>query len=398
MLTKLTIRDLSLRGRRLFIRVDFNVPMNENQEITDDTRIRESIPTIRHAVEHGARLILASHLGRPKGKVVPQMSLAPAAKRLSELLGKPVRMAEDCIGPDVERTVASLSDGEILMLENLRFHIEEEKNEPGFAKALAGLCEVYVNDAFGTAHRAHASTEGITHHVTQSAAGFLMEKELEYLGTAVKNPAHPYIVVLGGAKVSTKLELIENLLQVADRILIGGGMSFTFLKALGKEIGGSLLEAEMVGQAADYLEKARKMGKAIDLPVDVVAAAAFSNDADHRIVSIDEIPAGWMGLDIGPKTIEVWKEQIMAAKTVLLNGPMGAFEMPNFSLGTNAVIRSIAASPCVSIVGGGDTVAALDAADLHHAMSHVSTGGGASLEFLGGRTLPGLEALTDRKG
>ena len=396
MLNKLSIMDIKLREKCAFIRVDFNVPLDGSQNITDDTRIRASLPTIDHAVDRGAKLILASHLGRPKGKVVPEMSLRPVAERLSELLGRQVLMAPDCIGEKVLEMASELRAGEVMLLENLRFHGGETSNDEAFAKALAGPAEVYVNDAFGTAHRAHASTVGITQFLSPRAAGFLLQKEIEYFDGALAAPERPFIALLGGAKISTKIPVIENLMSKVDKLLIGGGMAFTFLKAGGLETGNSLLEKEMVELAEGYLRRSGGSGKKILLPQDLVIAREFDNDAESRIVSADGIPAGWMGLDIGPQTIENWKGVIGGAGTIVWNGPMGAFEMPSFSRGTVEIARAVAESGAVSIVGGGDSVAALDVAGVREGISHVSTGGGASLDFLAGKTLPAIEVLDDK--
>lgn len=397
MLNKLSIKDIELGGRRVFIRVDFNVPLDSKQNITDDTRIRESLETIRYAGDAGARILLASHLGRPKGRAAPEMSLAPVASRLAELLGRDVLFAPDCIGPEVERLAAGLGDGDILLLENLRFHAGESENNPEFAKALSAPAEVYINDAFGTAHRAHASTVGVTSYLHPCAAGFLMEKEILYFDKALAKPARPFCALLGGAKVSTKIPIIANLLDKVDLLLVGGGMAFTFLKAEGLEIGNSLLEAEMVEQAALFMRRAGECGKELLLPVDVVMAKEFRDDSAAKTVPVDGIESGWMGLDIGPETISSWSAKIRAAKTIVWNGPMGAFEMPSFSRGTVALAKAVAESGAVSIVGGGDSVAALDVAGVRDRISHVSTGGGASLDFLAGKELPAIAALTDKE-
>ena len=395
MLNKLSITGLELSGRTVFMRVDFNVPLDAQQNITDDTRIRASLPTIEYAVGRGARLLLASHLGRPKGRVVPEMSLAPVAVRLSELLKKKVTMAGDCIGPEVHNLAAGLSNGEILLLENLRFHKGETDNDAAFSQALSEPAHLYVNDAFGTAHRAHASTVGITSHLSPCAAGFLLEKEIEYFDKVIAQPRHPFIALLGGAKISNKIPVIENLISRVDKLLIGGGMAFTFLKAGGLEVGNSLLEEEMIESAGKFLERAHAEGKEILLPRDFVVAREFDNEAEHKLVSADGIPQGWMGLDIGPGTVDAWASVIAAAKTIVWNGPMGAFEMPAFSSGTIEIAKAVAAADAVSIVGGGDSVAALDVAGVRDGISHVSTGGGASLDFLAGKTLPAIAALTD---
>jgi phosphoglycerate kinase len=394
---KLSITDVELAGKRVLIRVDFNVPLDARQVVTDDTRIRAALPTIRYALDKGAKVLLLSHLGRPKGKVVPAMSLAPVAKRLSDLLGRPVAMASDCIGEAVEAAVAQMAPGQVLMLENCRFHAGDEKNDEAMSRALAKLCDVFVNDAFGAAHRAHASTVGVTKFVPVAAAGFLMAKELEYLGRAMTNPARPFVAILGGAKVSDKIGVLQNLVTKADALLVGGGMAYTFLKAQGMEVGASLLEADKLGVARTILEAARAKGVTFLLPMDHVIAQKVAADAEIRIVDSTAIPAGWMGLDIGPKARAAFATAIRGAKTVVWNGPMGVFELPPFREGTFSVARAIAESGATSIVGGGDSVAAVTQAGLADRMSHISTGGGASLEFLEGIELPGVAALTDKK-
>jgi phosphoglycerate kinase len=398
-MNKLTINDLDLKGKRVFIRVDFNVPLKDGA-VTDDTRIRETIPTLRLAIQKGGRLVLASHLGRPKGGPDPKYSLRPAAKKLEELLGKPVAFALDCVGPGAEGQSKALRDREVLVLENVRFHPEEEKNDEAFSKQLAALCDgLFVCDAFGSAHRAHASVVGITRFVQQSAAGLLMEKELAYLGKAMTDPARPFVAILGGAKVSDKIEVVENLMKIADAMLIGGGMAYTFLKADGQPIGKSLVEDHKVDLARRLREEAQKKKFALLLPVDHVVGAEFKADTATQTVSVSATPDGWMGLDIGPKTIEAYRQKIAAAKTIVWNGPMGVFEMPAFAKGTLEIAKAVAAATtagATSIVGGGDSVAAIHQSGLADKISHISTGGGASLEFLGGQKLPGVEALTDK--
>jgi phosphoglycerate kinase len=389
----LSIRDLDLNGKRVFIRVDFNVPLQKNEqgqmEITSDKRIKASLPTIQYALEHGAGVILASHLGRPKGKPNPEMSLRPVAVRLEQLLGRPVKMAPDCVGPEV--AAMKPAPGEVLLLENLRFHAEEEKNDPAFAKQLAALCDVYVNDAFGSAHRAHSSTEGMVHFVSKAAAGLLMEQELKYLGMATSNPARPCVAILGGAKVSDKIEVIENLGKVVDRLLIGGAMAYTFLKAQGLPTGKSLVEDDKVDLAKKLLHD---LGGKLMLPVDHVVVAEIAPGAANE--AVETITAGKIGVDIGPKTIEQYSSVIASAKTVIWNGPMGIFEKPPFDKGTVALAKAVADSGATSVVGGGDSEKAIKAAGVTSKITHVSTGGGASLEFLAGLKLPGVVALETR--
>jgi len=396
---KLTIKDLDLRGKRVFMRVDFNVPLKDGA-VTDDTRIRETLPTLKLAIEKGGRLVLASHLGRPKGGPDTKYSVQPAAKKLEELLGRPVAFALDCVGPGVESQSKALVDGEVLVLENVRFHPEEEKNNEAFAKELAALCDgLFVCDAFGSAHRAHASVVGITKFVQQSAAGLLMEKELAYLGKAISNPLRPFVAILGGAKVSDKIEVVENLMKIADAMLIGGGMAYTFLKAQGLPIGKSLVENDKIDLAKRILADAKARNFKFLLPSDHLTAPAFKPDAPTTKGDVTATPADQMGLDIGPKTIAAYAAEIAKAKTIVWNGPMGVFEMPSFAKGTLEVAKAVAAatvSGATSIVGGGDSVAAVHQSGAADKISHISTGGGASLEFLGGRKLPGVEALTNR--
>ena len=398
-MNKLSIRDLELKGRRVFIRVDFNVPMSAGK-VDDDTRIRETLPTLRLAMESGARLVLASHLGRPKGKVDLRYSLAPVARQLEELLGnKAVAFAADGVGPDAEAKSKALRDGDVLLLENVRFHPEEEANDAEFARKLAALCDgLFVSDAFGSAHRAHASVVGITKFVRQSAAGLLMEKELAYLGKAISRPDRPFVSVLGGAKVSDKIEVVQNLMKLADAMLIGGAMAYTFLKSQGLPIGKSLVENDKLDLARDLLNEAKSRNFRLVLPVDHVLAESFDSPAT-RVSDIAQTPDGWMGLDIGPNTIEQFRKEISVARTIVWNGPLGMFEKPAFAEGTLAVARAVAAASAAgatSIVGGGDSVAAVEQSGLASQISHISTGGGASLEFLAGEKLPGVEALTDK--
>ena len=395
---KLSIRDCDVKGKRVLARVDFNVPLDSDRSITDDTRIVESLPTIRDVVDRGGRLILMSHLGRPRKQREPDLSLAPVAHRLAELVKNPLRFANDCIGEDVKQKVAALKDGEILLLENLRFHAGEEENSPAFAKELAALGDIYVNDAFGTAHRAHASTAGVADYIPVRAAGFLMEKELKALGDALNAPHRPFVAVLGGAKIAGKIDLIKSLLDRVDTLLIGGGMMFTFFKASGLEIGRSIVDEKYLPMCKELLARTRPGRSRLLLPVDTIVAEAPSDGAPAREVSIADIPEGWYGLDIGPKSMDLFKAQILSAKTVFWNGPMGMFEKPSFAEGTKAVARAIADATdrgATTIAGGGDSVAAINLMGLGNRFTHISTGGGASLEFMEGRTLPGVEALCD---
>ncbi len=391
-MSKLTIADLDIEGKRIFIRVDFNVPIKDSK-VTDDLRIREALPTIRYGLEHGAILLLASHLGRPKGKPKPEFSLAPVATRLSDLLGKKVAFAPDCVGPEVEKMVSAAKNGDVILLENLRFHPEEEANDPEFSKKLAALAQVYVNDAFGSAHRAHASTEGIAKFMDKAAAGFLMEKELRYLGNALEKPERPFIAILGGAKISDKIEVIENLLGKVDRLLIGGAMMFTFLKSQGKNIGKSLCEEDKLGLARDLMERAQSR---IVLPVDAIAGRSIEDEKSAHIVPSGQIPEGEMGLDIGPRASAEYADIIRPAKTIVWNGPMGVFEKDAFASGTIKIAKAVADSKAVSIIGGGDSAAAVAKAGVVDRITHISTGGGASLEFLAGLTLPGVAALNNK--
>jgi phosphoglycerate kinase len=398
-MNKLTIQDLDLRGKRVFIRVDFNVPLKDGV-VMDDTRIRETLPTLKLAIEKGGRLVLASHLGRPKGGPDAKYSMKPAAKKLEELLGKPVAFASDCVGAEAEAKSKALKDGDVLVLENVRFHPEEEKNDEAFSKQLAALCDgVFVCDAFGSAHRAHASVVGITKFVKRAAAGLLMEKEIAYIGKAVSNPTRPFVAILGGAKVSDKIEVVENLMKIADAMLIGGGMAYTFLKAQGLGIGKSLVEEDKIDLAKRIQADAKAKNFKFLLPVDNVIAPEFKADAPTEVVDSKSVPADQMGLDIGPKTVDAYKAEIAKAKTIVWNGPMGVFEMPAFAKGTLEIAKAVAAATtagAISIIGGGDSVAAVHQSGLAKQISHISTGGGASLEYLGGRKLPGVEALTNK--
>jgi phosphoglycerate kinase len=398
-MNKLSIRDLQLSGKRVFVRVDFNVPL-ENGRVSDDTRIRETLPTLKLARERGARIVLASHLGRPKGKLDPRYSLRPVAGRLAELLGATVEFASDCVGAEPEAKSRALSDGSVLLLENVRYHREEEANDEAFSRQLAALCDgLFVCDAFGSAHRAHASVVGITRFVRQSAAGLLMERELAYLGKTLAAPERPFVAVLGGAKVSDKIEVVENLMKVADAMLIGGGMAYTFFKAQGVAVGKSIVEADKIELASRVLSDARGRNFRLLLPSDHVVGAEFRADTQKRTVPVGEMPDGWMGLDIGPETVRRFSAEIAGAKTIVWNGPMGVFEMPAFAQGTMEIAKAIAGATsrgATSIVGGGDSVAAVQQAGLADKVSHISTGGGASLEFLAGKKLPGVEALSDK--
>ena len=393
---KKTVKDVDVRSKRVLVRVDYNVPLDANGNVSDDKRITASLPTINYLLEQGARIILCSHLGRPKGEVKKEFSLAPVAKRLKELLpGVNIYFASDCIGEEAERKAAALKDGEILLLENLRFHKEEEKNDPEFAKKLASLAEIYVSDAFGTVHRAHASTAGVAAYLP-AVAGFLIGKELSIMGGALENPERPFVAILGGAKVADKIGVITNLLNKCDTLLIGGGMAYTFFKAMGYEIGDSLLDAESIDLAKQLMETAKEKGVKRLLPVDTVVAKAFAADAEHMTVASNAIPAGWQGLDIGEKTRELFAAEIKNAKTVIWNGPMGVFEFPEFAKGTEAVAKACAECGGTTIIGGGDSASAVKKLGYADKMTHISTGGGASLEFLEGKVLPGVAALNDK--
>ncbi len=392
-LKKQTIEDVNLRNQRVLIRADFNVPLDESLQITDDTRIRSTLPTINRAVDEGARVILCSHLGRPKGPSDTKNSLAPIAKRLQRLLGKEVAFAPDCIGPTAEALVAKMKPGDVLLLENLRFHSGEEKNDEAFSKALASLADVYINDAFGAAHRAHASIVGVTKFVKVCAAGYLLKKEIEYLEGAVANPMRPFVAILGGAKVSGKIGVIENLGKRVDKVIIGGGMAFTFIKAMGMEIGSSLVEDDMLDFARGIQEHAMSRGVKFYLPVDCVVAASREPGAETKLVPVQEIPKGWYGLDIGPASVKLFSEAVQNAKTILWNGPMGLFETDAFSRGTFSLAHAVANAYALTIVGGGDTALAVHRAGESESMSFISTGGGAALELLEGKELPGLAAL-----
>lgn len=397
-MAKLTIDQLNLKNKKVLIRCDFNVPLNEQGEITDDRRIVASLPTIKKVLQEGGAAILCSHLGRPKGQVKEKLRLTPVAKRLSELLNIEVKMAPDCIGPEVQKMKEALKPGEILLLENLRFHKEETENDPEFAKQLAQGCDLYINDAFGTAHRAHASTVGVTRYFKQAAAGYLIEKELKYLGQVIENPTPPFVAVLGGAKISGKIDVIKNLFNKVDSLIIGGGMAYTFFKAQGYEIGKSLLEEDRIEMARSILQEAQQKNINFLLPVDVVVADRFENEANRKIVKVTEIPEDYMGMDIGPESIALFSKVIQNAKTIVWNGPLGVFEMPNFENGTRKIAQAIAQATqngALSVVGGGDSAAAVAKFGMEDQFTHISTGGGASLEFLEGKELPGIAALTD---
>ena len=394
-MNKKTVKDIDLKGKRVFVRCDFNVPMDENQNITDNTRIVAALPTIKYLLEQNCKIILASHLGRPKGEFKPEFSLLPVAKELSKLLNKEVIMAKDVIGEETIQKALNLKEGEIMLLENVRFHKEETENDPEFAKKLASMAEVFVNDAFGTAHRAHASTTGIADYLP-AVSGFLIEKELKFLGNAVNNPERPFVAILGGAKVSDKIGVIDSLLEKVDTLMIGGGMAYTFFKAQGYEVGNSICELDKLDLAKSAMEKAKQKGVKLLLPVDTKIGKEFKEDTESKIVKWTEIPADWEGFDIGPETIKMFIEELKTAKTVVWNGPLGLFEFEQFAIGTNAIAKALAELDATTIIGGGDSAAAVKKAGLEDKMTHISTGGGASLEFLEGKKLPGIECLLDK--
>ncbi|HEY8685241.1 MAG TPA: phosphoglycerate kinase [Chloroflexota bacterium] len=394
MTTKQTVLDIDVRGKRVFVRVDFNVPLNSERGITDDTRIRAAVPTIQYLLRHGAAVILASHLGRPKGKVVEDARLTPVSRRLAELLGQPVEMAPDSIGPEVERMATTLQPGNVMLLENLRFHPEEEQNDPTFARSLASLADIYVDDAFGSAHRAHASTEGIARYLP-AVAGLLMEQELDALGGLLTHPQRPFVVLVGGAKISGKIGVLTHLIGLAESFLIGGGMANTLLKAEGVDVAASLVEDDRLEAAREFLARASEFGRSVYLPIDVVVAQRPEESAECRVVGINQVPAGWTIVDIGPETVQHFNDVIAGAGTIFWNGPMGIFEVPSFAAGTRAIAEHVAASGAKTVVGGGDSVAAVEQMGVADRITHISTGGGASLEFLEGRTLPGVAVLRD---
>ena len=396
MLNKKSVDDINVKGKKVLVRCDFNVPLQEGK-ITDENRLVAALPTIKKLVADGGKIILCSHLGKPKGEPKPELSLAPVAVRLSELLGQEVKFAadEEVVGPNAKAAVEAMNDGEIILLENTRYRAEETKNGEAFSKDLASLCDVFVNDAFGTAHRAHCSNVGVTQFVDTAVVGYLMQKEIDFLGNAVENPERPFVAILGGAKVSSKISVIENLLDKVDTLIIGGGMMFTFFKACGENVGASLLEEDYVQYAADMIKKAEEKGVKLLLPVDSVIADKFANDAERKVIGREDIEDGWMGLDIGPKTAELFANAVKEAKTVVWNGPMGCFEMPNFAAGTEAVAKALSETDAVTIIGGGDSAAAVNQLGYGDKMTHISTGGGASLEFLEGKELPGVAAANN---
>ncbi|NLY48008.1 MAG: phosphoglycerate kinase [Clostridiales bacterium] len=398
MLNKMSVDDINVKGKRVLVRCDFNVPLQDG-EITDDTRIVEALPTIKKLINDGGKVILCSHLGKPKGTPKPELSLAPVARKLSELLGKEVVFAKDdnVVGENAKAAVAAMKDGDVILLENTRFRPEEEKNIDTFSQELASLCDVFVDDAFGTAHRAHCSNVGVTKYVDTAVVGYLMQKEIEFLGNAVNNPKRPFVAILGGSKVSSKISVINNLLDKVDTLIIGGGMAYTFMKAMGEEVGKSLLEEDYIGYAKEMMEKAKKNGVKLLIPVDTVVAKEFSNDAEYKTVKRGEIEPDWQGLDIGEETCKLFADAVKDAKTVVWNGPMGVFEMPNFAKGTIAIAKALAEIDATTIIGGGDSAAAVNQLGFGGKMTHISTGGGASLEFLEGKELPGVAAANDRK-
>ena len=394
-MNKKTVKDIDLKGKKVFVRCDFNVPMDENQNITDNTRIKAALPTIKYLIEQGCKIVLSSHLGRPKGEFKKEFSLAPVAKELSKQLGQEVLMAEDVVGESAQKLAENLQPGQVMLLENVRFHKEETDNDPEFAKKLASMAEIFVNDAFGTAHRAHASTTGIADYIP-GVSGFLIEKELKFLGNAVNNPERPFVAILGGAKVSDKIGVIDSLLDKVDTLMIGGGMAYTFFKAQGYNVGNSLCEVEKTGLALEAMEKAKEKGVKLLLPIDTKIGKEFKPDTESKTVAWTEIPDDWEGFDIGEKTIEMFKNELKTAKTVIWNGPLGLFEFDQFAIGTNEIAKTLAELDATTIIGGGDSAAAVEKAGLADKMTHISTGGGASLEFLEGKKLPGIECLQDK--
>ncbi len=395
MLNKKTVEDVDVNGKRVLVRCDFNVPQDENLNITDDRRIVSALPTIKYLIDHNAKVILCSHLGRPKGEFNKKYSLAPVAKRLTELLGKKVKLADDVIGESAKTLASNLNDGDVMLLENVRFHKEEEANDMSFCKELAQLADIYVNDAFGTAHRAHASTEGVSKYLP-AVCGYLIQKEIDVMGKALDNPSRPFVAILGGKKVSDKIKVIENLIDKVDTLLIGGGMAYTFFKAKGYEIGNSICEDDKIELAKELMEKASHKGVKLVLPIDNVVAKEFSNDSEKKVVKSDEIPEDYQGMDIGPETIKLFAHELKDAKTIVWNGPMGVFEFDNFAVGTNEVAKILGGLDAVTIIGGGDSAAAIEKGGFADTMTHISTGGGASLEFLEGKVLPGIACLLDK--